>query len=188
LTWIGASSKIEKIHPLKGLEPMKTLQALSLAILLVGSSVVSAQAQGAGLSGSLETSQTKAFAKDPSKALLLGVFPGILIHGYGHFYAKDNTWGTALLAGEVLSLTAITVGLVIKENPEDYQDSWLGSGARSSGKDMILYGGLLFGLTWLADIFHAPTAAREYNQEHGLQPAISLNHRGNPQVQLAYRF
>lgn len=167
---------------------MKTLQALILSVVLVGITVSSLQAQTAGLSGSLESSRNQSFAKDPSRALLVAFFPGVLIHGYGHFYAKDTVWGTSLLAGEVLSLTAITLGAVMNSHPENFTDSWIGSNAKNKGRSLAMYGGLLFGLTWLADVLHAPTAAREYNQEHGLQPILSMDTQNRPLLQVACRF
>jgi hypothetical protein len=165
------------------------LRVLTLAVLaafLAAPALL--RAQNAGLSGSLESSQNQTFAKEPSRALLLAFFPGLLIHGYGHFYAKDKTIGTTLLGGEIISLAVMGFGLAVKENPEDYNNSFLGGNPERRGKDMILYGGLLFGLTWIADIAHAPTAARDYNLEHNLQPAFSFNQDGSPVLTLAYRF
>lgn len=167
---------------------MKTLQAMAFAALLIGMSVATPQAQTAGLSGSLETSRNQTFAKDPTKALLVAFFPGVLIHGYGHFYAKDNTWGTSLLAGEILGISAFTLGEMMNKHPEDFTNSWVGSDAKNKGRSLALYGGLFFGLTWLADILHAPTAAREYNEANGFQPQISMGSNGAPTLQVAYRF
>jgi len=167
---------------------MRKFQALFLAVVLAGMTVSSLQAQTAGLSGSLESSRNQAFAKDPSKALLVAFFPGVIIHGYGHFYAKDSTMGTALLGGEIVGITAFTVGAMMHANPQNFTDSWVGKNAKNKGRSLELYGGVFFGLTWLADILHAPTAVREYNEEHGLQPILSMNSVGNPQLMLAYRF
>ncbi len=169
--------------------PPNFLRALVLVVLTVFvASPMVLRAQTAGLSGSLETSQNQAFAKEPSRALMLAFFPGILIHGYGHFYAKDKLMGTTLLGGEIISLAVMGFGLAVKENPEDYQNSFLGSNSERRGKDMILYGALFFGLTWVADVAHAPTAARNYNIEHNLQPAFSFRQDGSPTLTLAYRF
>jgi hypothetical protein len=164
-------------------------RALVLVVLtLFLAAPLALKAQSAGLSGSLETSQNQAFVKEPSRALLLAFFPGLLIHGYGHFYAKDKMLGTTLLGGEIISLAVMGFGLAVKENPEDYRNSLLGSNAERRGKDMILYGALFFGLTWVADVAHAPTAARNYNMEHNLQPAFSFRQDGSPTLALAYRF
>jgi hypothetical protein len=167
---------------------MRKLQTLFFAVVLLGMTVSSLQAQSAGLSGSLETSGKNSFAKDPTKALLLAVFPGVLIHGYGHYYAKDTTIGSALLAGEVVGVAAFTLGAMMHSHPENFTDSWVGRNAANKGRSLELYGGLFFGLTWLADILHAPTVATEYNMEHGLQPVLTMSTSGNPELQVAYRF
>jgi hypothetical protein len=153
---------------------------------MVGSPAL--QAQGVGLSGGLETSRNQAFAKSPSRAFLLSFFPGILLHGYGHFYAKDKLMGTTLLTGEVLSLAAIGVGLMVQDDPTQFQNTFLGNNTVRKGKDMVLYGGILFGLTWVADMAHAPTAAKEYNRRNNLEPAFSITPEGRASMTLAYRF
>ena len=52
----------------------------------------------------------------------------------------------------------------------------------------MIYGGIFFAITWVADLAHAPTAAKEYNMRHNLTPAFSFNEKGRPQMVLAYRF
>ena len=166
----------------------KTILALALALGFAFQSTAPLWAETTGLSGSLETSRNQAFAKDPSRAFLLALFPGLLIHGYGHFYAKDNSMGTVLLTGEVISIASIGLGAAIQNSPSSFSGSFLGNNAVRRRKDMVLYGAIFFGLTWIADMAHAPTAAKEYNYEHNLTPAFSFNEKGRPQMVLAYRF
>jgi len=167
----------------------KTYRALTLivaAALLTAPILTSAQS--AGLSGSLEASRSQNFAKDPSRALMLAFFPGLLLHGYGHMYAKDKTIGTTLMAGEIISLAVMGIGAAAKDHPASFQNSFLGSNVERGGRNMILYGAILFTLTWIADVAHAPTAARDYNREHNLTPAFSLGPTGTPNLTVAYRF
>jgi hypothetical protein len=167
----------------------KTFRILTLAVaasLLVGPTWVSAQTTG--LSGSLEASRTQNFAKDPSRALMLAFFPGLIIHGYGHMYAKDKTIGTTLLAGEVISLALMGIGAAAQQNPESFQNSFLGSNVDRGARNMVIYGAILFTLTWIADVAHAPAAARDYNREHNLVPAFSMGPTGTPNLTVAYRF
>jgi hypothetical protein len=156
----------------------------------------SATAMGAGtssmtgLSGSLETSRNVHFYRDPSRAFLLGLFPGLLIHGYGHFYAKDKMTGVALLGGEVLSLTVIGIGLAAKNNPSGMSGGVFGSNnatITNTGQRMIIFGCIGFGVTWLADMLHAPIAAKNYNDQWNLQPVASVDN-GVASLALAYRF
>ncbi|HEY5038163.1 MAG TPA: hypothetical protein VIJ93_03720, partial [bacterium] len=79
----------------------------SLVLIFLLSSFASAQNADTGLSGSLETNHQNYFYKDPNKAFLLAFFPGLLIHGYGHFYANDNLMGNVLLTGEVVSVLSV---------------------------------------------------------------------------------
>ncbi len=142
-----------------------------------------------GLSGSLESSRQTRFYKDPSKALLLSLFPGVLIHGYGHLYAKDRLAGTALIAGEVISLAAIGLGAAAREDAEHFTGGIFGGNEATvmrTGRRMIIYGAMGFGVTWFVDLLHSPTAAKEYNDRYNLQPIASMG--GNPTLAFAVRF
>src|SRR5579885_329732 len=91
------------------------LSAILASALLLTSSA-SAQDADTGLAGSLEVNHQNYFYKDPNKAFLLAFFPGLLIHGYGHFYAGDNLTGNVLLTGEVISVLSVGLGALIKSD------------------------------------------------------------------------
>lgn len=139
-----------------------------------------------GLSGALEGRQETRFYKEPSRAFLLAFFPGILIHGYGHFYAKDKLTGTALLTGEILSLAAIGVGAAMDSSPSSFSGGIFGNDTQTAraGRDMVVAGAILFAVTWIADMVHAPTAAHAYNKEYNLSPVVWTDGA----VGLAWRF
>ena len=166
----------------------KTLLLLAIVFL---SSVSISQAQNAdtGLSGSLETNHQNYFYKDPNKAFLLAFFPGLLIHGYGHFYADDNIMGNVLLTGEVVSVLAVGAGALIKSDTNTFSGGLLGdsNNAGNVGNNLIWGGIIAFTGLWIVDMAHAPTAAKDYDDEHNLKPVASLDHNV-PTLSLAYRF
>jgi hypothetical protein len=163
---------------------------LFLIVFLLGISNVWAQNSDTGLSGSLETNHQDYFYKDPNKAFLLAFFPGILIHGYGHFYADDNLMGNVLLTGEVVSVVSVGLGVLIKSDTTTFSGGILGSSTNSSsiGTNLIWGGIIAFTGLWIVDMAHAPTAATDYNDEHGLKPIAYMGENNNPTLALAYRF
>ena len=124
-----------------------------------------AQNSDMGLSGSLETNHQDYFYKDPNKAFLLAFFPGILIHGYGHFYADDYLMGNVLLTGEVVSVVSVGLGVLIKSDTATFSGGILGNSTNSSniGTNLIWGGIIAFTGLWIVDMAHAPTAANDYD-------------------------
>jgi hypothetical protein len=161
-----------------------------LAFLLLAVSSASAQNSDTGLSGSLETNHQNYFYKDPNKAFLLAFFPGILIHGYGHFYADDNLMGNVLLTGEVVSVVSVGLGALIKSDTNTFSGGILGdsNNANTIGTNLIWGGIIAFTGLWIVDMAHAPTAATDYDDEHGLKPVAYLGEDKRPTLALAYHF
>ncbi len=97
---------------------------------------------------------------DPCVALQKAFFPGILTHGSGHLYARDEDRGISLLSAEILSviIMGLSVMDVITHDADD----------RNTGITRgIFYGGLaVFTATWLYDIIFAPGAVKEFNEKH----------------------
>jgi hypothetical protein len=152
-------------------------------------SLASAQNSDTGLSGSLETNHQNYFYKDPNKAFLLAFFPGLLIHGYGHFYADDNLMGNVLLTGEVISVLSVGLGALIKSDTATFSGGLLGdsNNANNVGSNLIWGGVIAFVGLWIVDMAHAPTAAKDYNDEHALRPIAYLD-QNRPTLALAFRF
>ena len=170
--------------------PIRFMKVFRVTLFWMIFSVSLAQAQSdLGLSGGLDANHQTHFYKDPTKAFLLGFFPGVLIHGYGHFYAEDNLMGTTLLTGEVLSLISIGSGLLIKSDTSTFSGGLLGNPANADnvGSDLIFGGVLLFGVTWIVDMAHSPTSADDYNHEFNLEPVAYLQDR-RPTLAMALRF
>ncbi len=157
--------------------------------LILSQTFLSAQISDPGLSGSLETNHQTYFYKDPNKAFLLALFPGLLIHGYGHFYAGDDITGDVLLGGEVLSVLSVGLGALIKSDTTDFSGGLLGdtNNATAIGTNLIWGGIIAFGGFWIVDMAHAPTAAQDYNNEHGLNPVV-LFENNHPILAMACKF
>jgi hypothetical protein len=171
------------------------LKIFRLLLVLIGAVVLLepvnllAQQSDPGLSGSLETNHQTYFYKDPNKAFLLAFFPGLLIHGYGHFYAEDNLTGDMLLGGEVISVLSVGLGALIKSDTTDFSGGLLGdaNNATSIGTNLIWGGIIAFGGLWIIDMAHAPIAAQDYDNEHGLKPVVYLENN-HPVLALACKF
>ncbi len=169
---------------------LKILSFFIISLLFSVFSPVFAQNADTGLSGSLEINHQNYFYKDPNKAFLLAFFPGLLIHGYGHFYADDQLMGDVLLTGEVVSVLSVGLGALIKSDTTTFSGGILGdsNNAGNIGTNLIWGGVIAFTGLWIIDMAHAPTAANDYNLEHGLKPIAYLDQDRNPLVALAYRF
>jgi len=97
-------------------------------------------------------SEGTAFAKS--------VFPGILIHGAGSFYAKDNNMGMSLLSSEIVGviISAISAEQMVQAyNPnQNYSTTYIMGAA----------GAAMFTISWLWDIIFCRGAVDKYNSEH----------------------
>ncbi|HVZ81649.1 MAG TPA: hypothetical protein VHE12_12745 [bacterium] len=151
---------------------------------------MNAQNADTGLAGSLETNHQNYFYKDPNKAFMLAFFPGLLIHGYGHFYADDHLMGNVLLTGEIVSVVSFGLGALIRSDTATFSGGLLGDSknADNIGTNLMWGGVIAFTGLWIVDMAHAPTAAKDFNDEHGLKPVAYLDFQQKPMVALAYRF
>lgn len=167
----------------------KSLKLFLAVAFVLSVSIAQAQTADTGLSGSLETNHQNYFYKDPNKAFLLAFFPGLLIHGYGHFYAEDHLMGDVLLTGEVVSVLSVGLGVLIKSDTKTFSGGILGdsSNAGNVGNNLIWGGIAAFTGLWIVDMAHAPSAAKDYDDEHGLKP-IAYMDQDHPTLALAYRF
>lgn len=174
---------------------MKTNTSKIILVLLVSVifffmiSTGRAQDADTGLSGSLVTNHQNYFYKDPNKAFLLAFFPGLLIHGYGHFYAEDHLMGDILLTGEVVSVLSVGLGAIIKSDTKTFSGGLLGTPTNSNNvASNLIWGGVIgFTALWITDMAHAPTAADDFNKEHGLKPVAYFD-ADHPTLALAYQF
>jgi len=98
--------------------------------------------------------------KEPHKAFVYALVPGLVVHGAGHFYAGETTTGWILVTGEVLSLVMLTyaIGVGIGESTN-------GSTSNGDAEIVGIFAGTLFIGTWIYDIIGAPLAVQKYTEE-----------------------
>ncbi|MFP4466632.1 MAG: hypothetical protein ACLFP1_06255 [Candidatus Goldiibacteriota bacterium] len=108
--------------------------------------------------------------KDPILGTVLAIGPGLLVHGWGHFYAEDYKMGLSLFTIELASLGAIGWGAYQYNNAETWTN--VGGNAdevRRGAQITMAAGFLFFAATYIADIALAGQAAEQYNKEHNLE-------------------
>lgn len=88
------------------------------------------------------------------------LFPGLVIRGAGHNYAKDTNMGTSLLAAEIVSL--FMMGLSVSEMLQPQEGS-----QASVVSQAVFYSGLaIFGGSWLYDLIFSGGAVEKFNREN----------------------
>jgi hypothetical protein len=105
--------------------------------------------------------------KDPILATVLSIGPGLLVHGWGHYYTEDYRMGLLLTGTELLSIGAMWFGAWENTSPDAF--ALYGSGGRQGGAITFAFGFLLFMGSWFADIYQAGRSAEQYNTEHNLE-------------------
>jgi|YelNatPaOPRAMG01_1025707.scaffolds.fasta_scaffold13066_7 hypothetical protein len=88
------------------------------------------------------------------------LFPGLLIHGSGHFYAKDQNTGFTLLSAEIVSFILMTISFSEIISPVEKDQSF------NMSKIIFYTGAAVFGGTWLYDLIFSGEAVKKYNQEN----------------------
>jgi len=96
----------------------------------------------------------------PDTAFYKSLFPGIVWHGAGHFYAKDSNTGFSLLSAEIVSLAIITMSVNELLTP-------IKEGQTYNVSRIVFYTGLtLFTGSWLYDIIFSRGAVEKFNREN----------------------
>jgi hypothetical protein len=126
--------------------------------------------------------------KDPGKALLYALVPGLVVHGAGHFYAGDKTAGWVLVGGEILGLCLIAYAVGVRT---DYKPQ--GSSLNDEAETIGVFGVGLFVGTWIYDVIGAPLAVQRENREflggRNVRPRFDLDHTSHSvRVQIVKRF
>jgi hypothetical protein len=94
------------------------------------------------------------------KAFWNAVFPGFIIHGSGHFYAKNQNMGMSLMSAEIVSLAIMAVSVNEVLAPVAPDESNTVSTA------VFLTGLTMFTVSWVWDMIFARSTAAEYNASH----------------------
>jgi hypothetical protein len=96
----------------------------------------------------------------PGTAFFRALNPGILVHGSGHFYARDTNMGMSLLSAEIVSLIIMGISLAELATPVEQDQSY-------NVTKIVMYSGIvLFGGSWLYDLIFAGSAAERFNSEN----------------------
>lgn len=98
--------------------------------------------------------------KSPEVALLLAVFPGFIVHGAGHLYAKKPLtsvllFGMGTIGGVMVISGSIRLG---------FAKGFSKSGNETASAIVLVSGGILFFGSWIYDIVRAPKIIEEHNE------------------------
>jgi hypothetical protein len=127
--------------------------------------------------------------KDPILATVIAIGPGLLAHGFGHFYAEDYKMGLMLFGSEVVSLVVIGAGYVITVAPNNFTVIGGNEDTVKRGGLITLFSGVaLFAAGWLVDITTAGRAADQYNIEHNLEFKVQQESNNILLPSLVYNF
>ncbi len=101
------------------------------------------------------------------RATLAALFPGVLIHGSGHYAAGDTKTGNRLLL-----TSAVGAGLAITGGASLF---WTGANRRVSemGIPLLVSGLGIFGASWLADVYGSATGGTKLSS--AVPPNISAS-------------
>jgi len=112
--------------------------------------------------------------KSPILAFIIALFPGVIIHGSGHYYVGKPKTGTLLLTVELLSIAAVGAGMILVALGATLKAITLGKGDVSeifSPVGILVYGGTLgFIFSWIYDIIGAPLSCS--NKINTQQPFV----------------
>jgi hypothetical protein len=128
--------------------------------------------------------------KDPILATVVAIGPGLLVHGFGHYFTEDYKMGMYLTGLEILSIGMMAFGAAENTNVDMFR---IFSGSRTasqtSGAWIFAAGFFTFAGTWLVDIFLAGDSAKQYNREHNLEFKLQQESRGlDTQFALLYKY
>lgn len=121
---------------------------------------------------------------DPTTALMLSIFPGVFLHGAGHFYAKRYGTAVLLLGTEVLSIFFfIRAPLAALEGGEKGEETAMGA---------FIGSGIIFIGSWIYDMVVSPNICKKERQKLkriSVQPSVQKMYVGNKiGLKLCYNF
>lgn len=102
-------------------------------------------------------------------ALGIAFFPGVIIHGAGHFYAGKPKTGSLLLVGELVGVGCIAAGIVVISLGVFTKVGTLGAAdvteASGLASGLMYVGSGLFLGTWVYDVVFAPISCLKYSEQ-----------------------
>jgi len=98
--------------------------------------------------------------KSPTKALVIALVPGSVVHGAGHFYAGKTKTAFVLFGAEIIGAGMAFLGGAVSNLPHDT------GGESGSGGDAVLILGLgLFVGSWMYDVMQSPLVVKNQNDK-----------------------
>ena len=128
--------------------------------------------------------------KDPLLATVFSILPGVVVHGFGNYYAENYDFGTRMFITELVGIGLWAAGTNIVQQPENWEPFFGGSHEHSiqQAGHWVTAGGItLFVLSFLGDLATAHKAAESYNKDHQLHFQLET-HLGAPTLALVARF
>ncbi|HRU39348.1 MAG TPA: hypothetical protein P5511_05680 [Candidatus Goldiibacteriota bacterium] len=108
--------------------------------------------------------------KDPILSTVVALGPGLLVHGFGHYFTENYKMGLFLTGMEVISVGAMILGYIQNTTPDMFTIYGGNTDeARRAGAVTFGVGFTIFMASWLADVFLAGKSAEQYNKEHNLE-------------------
>ena len=121
----------------------------------------------------------KVYTRVPHDAFVASLWPGILLHGWGHHVAGDQETFLNLAGGELFGVIMLGFGASEALGPDIKDES------KATSQSIAIAGAAIFGVTWLWDVVDAGAAAKRFNKEHNLS---LLPLEGGAQLALSTRF
>lgn len=107
--------------------------------------------------------------KSATKAFLLGLGPGLLVHGWGHFYVGDNKSGGWLLASECISVVSFYYLAMADISAMDNKD------AQGKIETAMTFAATVFVAGWAIDFLDAPNKVIDSRNAHKANTQLSVN-------------
>jgi len=127
-------------------------------------------------SSSILTGKYELYAtKSATKAFLIGLGPGLLVHCLGHYYVGDKRTGNAILISELISLPVILgyvyIGALhgLSEGGSYHDDDKI-----ETYEATLVAGLIIFVGGWVVDYFGAPNKVINARKMLKLNPNLSM--------------
>ena len=160
------------------LSKLVTATVFALVLLFKSSALLAAGAGGniytpsyqyAGPQGS-SIADEDIKGKDPMLATVFSVLPGVIIHGFGNYYAGDYAFGTRMLVLELVGAGVWAWGNHMLHKPWVWDEYFADeSRAKKAGYWISAIGVTAVIISWLGDVATAHKAADTYNRDHQIQ-------------------
>ncbi len=106
--------------------------------------------------------------KSATKALLIGLGPGLFVHGWGHFYIGDKKTGGWLLASECMSVAMSYYLAMAAVGATDYPET------RKKIENALTFTAVVFVVGWVYDFVDAPNVVIDSREALKMKPSLTI--------------